>query len=130
MKTNKEKRTIEQVKDSALYKKYKELTSLKKETAFSRAYYELNDLTEQSQASACNVVLDFLILRQKILTLHELALLMLKDEKTRNKVRQAFVEYKIEFKNKNVEEACERLIDRHVITDTPTRLGKRAESLT
>ena len=122
--------TLAEVKQTELYKKYKELTSVKKQTAFSRPYYELNDLKERSQASACNIVLDYLILREKVLTLHELALLMLKDQTVRAKVRKQFIEKHIEFRNKTVEDSCKRLIDRHVINDTPTRLGKRAESLT
>lgn len=122
--------TLAEVKASALYKKYKELTSIKTETAFSKAYDELNDLTERSQASACNIVLDYLILREKVLTLHELALLMLKNQNVRAKVRKQFIEKHIVFRNKNVEESCKRLIDRHVINDTATRLGKRAQSLT
>jgi hypothetical protein len=130
MNTKKAKKalTIKEVKNSALYLKYKELS--KQDTAFSKAYDELNDLTESSQASACNIVLDFFILREKLMTLHELALLMMKDKATQDKVRNMFVAYHIEFKNKNVKESCERLINRHVITDTPERLGKRSNMLT
>ena len=122
--------TVREAKETALFKKYKELTNIKKETAFSRAYDELNDLTEKSQASACNVVLDFLILREKSLSLHELALLMCRDEKTRQKVRSRFFELKIKFNNLDIEKSCKRLTHRHVITDTPERLGKRSNMLT
>jgi len=101
----------------------------KDESAFStKALSELNALNVVSQASACDLVVNFLI-REKELTVQELSKLVAKDALVTSKVREFFIAHHIMFKNKNVLDSFKRL-QRHLSSDTLEKLRKRSVQLT
>lgn len=99
-----------------------------KDNAIKKAFENLEDLTVISQALACDVTIDFFI-ENKLLTISELSKLIAKDNETISKVRNMFLSYHIEFKNKSVIDSFKRL-QRHLASDTIEKLKKRKVQLT
>lgn len=96
--------------------------------AIKQALYKLDNLESVSQASACDITIDFL-LTEKVMTVKELASLIAKDSEMTSKIRQFFLAYHVTFKNKNALDSFKRL-QRHLASDTIEKLLKRKVQLT
>ena len=96
--------------------------------AIKQAFDKIDNFQSISQASACDVTIDFL-LTEKLLTIKELASLIAKDSDITAKIRIFFINYHVCFKNKNEIDSFKRL-QRHLASDTIAKLLKRKAQLT